>query len=460
MNDLILSPAQQSTIRDFFSALKSQSISGFIARGGNLLPHRLDGRDLDIFICWPDLIRTQALLLDAAKKNNLTLIHRHTRSYFSAFWFRQESPGYPDALHIDLYPGAFTWKGLPFLKDEDVLSDIRKHNEFPFPSPHVEVISLMLTSVLWGGFFKVRYAERIRTLLACGATRKSVVCILKDRFATDESLIDDIAGGIPSETRIKKHTRTLRRGLIKQSFAKMPLRATRGIVSYLLGEINAWIRPPGLCIAILGADGAGKSLLLQNLYNEVSPLFGAIDSFHWRPSILPDVGVLLKRRKAAPATIVSDPHARPPHGRINSLLRLLYYLADYYLGFLLLVWPAKARNHLIIFDRFAEDMAVDPLRYRLRLPRFWLDFLCSLTPHPEITFVLTAPVSVLFARKQEVSKDELAGIVSRLKALACDHDRFRNVDCNRAPNFITSEVVTAIRATLMSRISLKEISTQ
>lgn len=453
MNHLKLPLDHLAMIQGFCSGLDASAIPYFLARGGDKLPDQLTGSDLDVFVRSVDLHIAERILLANAKANQLLLIHAHTRSYFSAFWVAAENNTESGVLHIDLYPGVFTWKGLTYLSDGQALTNLVFRNSFRYPSPAVDALSLLLTSPLWGGFLKTNYIPRIRDLLARPEALSEVKGVLATQFGNDGTFVRTLQTRKPTGNECQVFSSELRRGVIKKSFVRNPLSAVLGILSFLRGEAKAWLRPPGFCLTILGPDGSGKSLLLDNLEPELRSLFGTIQKFHWRPSILPDIGVLFKRRRATRGEPVSNPHGKPPRGFFSSLLRIGYYLVDYWAGWLFKVWPAKARNQLVIFDRYAYDMSTDPKRFRFGLPCFLLEAITKLAPKPDLTIVLTASADVLLARKQEVSRKELENTLTKLKALAGEPTgSVHEIDCSNSPEEVCATVKALVLSTLQARL--------
>lgn len=173
------------------------------------------------------------------------------------------------------------------------------------------------------------------------------------------------------------------------------------------------MRPTGLVIAVLGPDGAGKSTVIDGLRSELAQVYRRTDYFHLRPRLL--------RRGGAGNTPATDPHALPPRGAVASLAKLVMFVADAWLGHALRVFPLKRRSSLVIFDRYAQDMLADPLRYRLSTPRWLNALLLWPVPLPDLWLVLDAPAETLLARKAEVSPaacaDQLAGYRRLIKQL-------------------------------------------
>jgi thymidylate kinase len=155
---------------------------------------------------------------------------------------------------------------------------------------------------------------------------------------------------------------------------------------------------PGLWIAVFGPDGAGKSASIQCLTQELSLIFREIERFHFR---------FMFRPGWQDSPPVTDPHGQPARGFLLSILKLLYWLADYWWGYMTVIRPALHNPTLILFDRYYHDVLVDPVRYRLpgstlRFARF----LAGLVPTPDLYILLDVPAEVLQQRKSEVACDE------------------------------------------------------
>jgi thymidylate kinase len=90
-----------------------------------------------------------------------------------------------------------------------------------------------------------------------------------------------------------------------------------------------------------------------------------------------------------------------------SLGRLFAHVADYWLGYWLIVRPLLVRSGLVIFDRYFNDLLVDPKRYRYGGPLWMARLLTPLTPTPDLLFVLDSPAEVILGRKQEVAPAEV-----------------------------------------------------
>ena len=131
-------------------------------------------------------------------------------------------------------------------------------------------------------------------------------------------------------------------------------------------------------------------------------------------------------------------------------LKLLYYFADYWLGWLLRVWPAKVRSSLVVFDRHFEDILIDPRRYRFARAGVFARLLGRFVPRPDLTVVLDAPPEVLLARKTELPPEELARQCAKLRALA-GHPAHLRIDAGQSPEQVVRALAGAVIEHLAAR---------
>ncbi len=149
-------------------------------------------------------------------------------------------------------------------------------------------------------------------------------------------------------------------------------------------------------VTLLGLDGSGKSTVLEILGKQLSPL--AVTVMHRRPGI-----VYQTNRQDGAAAGISH-YARPPHGPLKSVVKLLAMVLDWHLGYWRMIQPARRRGELVITDRHALlDLIADPLRYRYGGPASFVRWAVRLVPRPHSVFLLDAPIAVLQTRKQELS---------------------------------------------------------
>jgi len=204
-------------------------------------------------------------------------------------------------------------------------------------------------------------------------------------------------------------------------------------------------RGRGTWLAVLGPDGSGKSTLLGRLEVELEPSFAAIRRYHLRPHL---------GRRGSSRGPQPDPHGQPPRGRAVTVVKLTAWWVDYWLGYLLEVRPALRRSTLVLFDRYCDDVLVDPRRYRMREPGRFARLLVRTVPRPDTLVVLDAPESVLRERKQEVSVAETVRQRSAYRALADRTPRAVVIDAGRPPGEVAAEVASLVRGPRLEEASV------
>jgi thymidylate kinase len=172
-------------------------------------------------------------------------------------------------------------------------------------------------------------------------------------------------------------------------------------------------------IAVLGTDGVGKSTVISSVVSMLSEkIENKLIVKHLRPRLLPTLARLIGK-KDGPYSQTVDPHGSTPSSALVSLLRLGYLSVDYILGYWLLVHPLVIKQSaVVLFDRYAYDMALDPHRFRIGLGGSLVWWFTRLAPKPDLVVCLHAPPEVIANRKQELPIDEIRRQVEALQAFA------------------------------------------
>ncbi len=199
--------------------------------------------------------------------------------------------------------------------------------------------------------------------------------------------------------------------------------------------------PSGFVLGLLGPDGVGKTTALVGARALLEGCFRREDHFHFRPHV----------GQQTDGPPVTNPHGQPPRPGPLSTLKLLYYLADTWIGWLSRVRPAKVRSSFVIFDRTLADVAVDPRRYRIARAGWLARRLHRFAPQPDLVVVLDAPSEVIHARKPELSVAEIERQRTELRALAESHKNWSLISTHQPAGAVAAQLARLVADQMAGR---------
>ena len=192
-------------------------------------------------------------------------------------------------------------------------------------------------------------------------------------------------------------------------------------------------------VAILGADGAGKSSVIDLVVEHLCGQGVEVDYHHWCPKL---------NASEDDAVVNVDPHGQFPRGWLISNMKLIYYLVVWRASFLGKIRESRRKSCLVLFDRYYEDLLVDPIRYRFSGSRKLARFVFRWMPKPDCIFFLDAPAEVLCARKQEVEIGVLRGIVTKYQQFVENDPKGIIVDATQPIDCVAESVIVKLESLL------------
>jgi hypothetical protein len=342
--------------------------------------------------------------------------------------------------HVDLVQ-TIEWRGACYLRTEAIL-DRRRLSERGRPVPTIahEAVISWLTSLLWGGFFKDRYAPEIRKAVEIdgSAFRQTLMEVAGKKWGG--RLWQVAVDGCPEISA--EWTRPLRQAVWWRAFWKSPPRTIQRFFAFVIAQLRLRFQPPVPWIAILGSDDDGKTSLAKEILHRFAACpYGTVKTFHWRRRVI---------TRAHGPEPVTDPHGRPCGRRIGSGLRLLVPAADWLVGYWTRLVHLRAKGYILAFDRIYFDLVVDHERCgygagRLARALWWL------LPKPDLLFLLDSEPAELWHRKQEVPPSELSRQRQAYRALVPQLRGGNVLDGSLPLSVLVDEVQCAIRAWMADR---------
>lgn len=434
-----------------FGRLDEEGVPYVVLRNHESLPYSSGGSDLDLLVSSQDSLRTKAIVLAALREaSGWPIGVAESPGFFKIVALGRAKMGNVGwwGLCVDVNAGLF-FRGHRLLDDERPLP-VRMHNGVRVLSDGLAAILGVLKEVLNNGICPLKYfgaAQRIahenwpdvETLLAPMGLRS--VAALRDLL---------LSTGRPQELNIE--CRRFRSLFLREMLYSRPVFSLATRVAYLWSKVRRYAHPPGLVMAVLGVDGAGKSTVINTLLpvlNEAT--HNAVVVRHLRPGCLPPLA-RLKGVQARCDGPVREPHASTPSGKVGSLLRLSYLTLDYILGYWIWTRPRIAKTPtVVIFDRYAYDMAFDPRRFRIGLSGRATRWFAALAPRPDLVVCLHGSTESIAARKNELSLEETQRQIEALTEFARQEPRAVLISTDTSVEETRDKVLDALCDALICR---------
>ena len=104
----------------------------------------------------------------------------------------------------------------------------------------------------------------------------------------------------------------------------------------------------------------------------------------------------------------------------------------------------KVMKHLVVFDRYYYDYLVDLQRYQYDLPKWAPKVFLKLIPTPDIVFILDGDPENLYARKKELTLEELKYQVVAYRKVAQTVGNSQIIDVNQGIEDVVADVTKSI----------------
>lgn len=354
-------------------------------------------------------------------------------------------------IEIDLFFGVY-YIGVAQLVDTNILFNHHHlHNDIRVLPDDLAAVLGVLKELLYNSNIPFRYHR-----VAAKAIQAKWDFLHANLIPIGEAALElfrELCLLVPDSSDIASKSLELRRAVMQTAFLRSPVTFLCLHFRYEWSKVRRYVKPPGIVVAVLGTDGAGKSTLITTIEPVLSKAtHGAFTVKHLRPGLFPPLACLKGERTQQGGPVI-DPHGSKPSGKLGSLLRVIYLMVDYALGYWLVVRPRIAKSPtVLLFDRYAYDMMLDPRRFRIALPIKFIRWVTRLAPKPDLILCLHGNPEVLAARKKELPLEEVRRQIGALKVFAATEPRAILVSTEATVEEVRDQILNAIAMHCEKRI--------
>jgi len=409
--------------KGLFTYFNNRNLEYVIMNGHENYPDIIDS---DIDICINSLETFEVLLYEASDDLNFKIVQKwnHHTDAINYFISQYESENI-STISLDIY-SSYSFDGHEFFSADWFLRNRLKRKCFYVSEAQKELVYYLVKKIIKKDVVQSLplFNSNIAVLADSSTLKSFFPCHREDilhalKMVDSNYFIDNARLLKSSLTRSKK---------VRFSY----------YIKELARVVSRIFRPTGLTLSILGPDGCGKTTVINALKLRELP-FRRCDYFHLKPRFLGPKG---------DGKPVPNPHLKPQYGKVLSILKLLFFYFDYLIGHLVKILPLKIRSSLIIFDRYYDDILVDPKRFRYGGPLWLSNFVGRFVPKTNITIVLVAEPEIIYSRKKELEFEELSRQLIQFSKI---NKLYYKVDVNRKPDAIVDEIEKIILGKLNER---------
>lgn len=417
--------------------LERRGIPSVYLRNHEKLPDEV-GNDVDLLVPASMRSAAAAILGQVARDHGWSELDRGHFGPLAVYFADLASA---ETLHVDLFD-RLEWHFLEFADATLVLGRRRFNGIVHIPAEEDEIYLNLATRLIYQG--NIREKHRIRAMEH--VTRHgedSLSRAFREHLGDKgETTALQLRANQWLATPAARHS-ILRASLLHHAIRR-PWRAVAGALRYGTRIARKIIHPPGRLIVFEGADGVGKSTVLDAVIPWCSEWCAGRTTygFHWKPVRI--------RCGPSKSTAPVDPRssaARPP---LASLVYLCFHVLGFWWGWIFKVRPLLTKSHCVVGDRYSFDLFLDPSRFRLKLPDGLCALAARLTPRPDVTVALIADPQAIHSRKPELTVDEIRSYQQRWQSIARERPGMLTVSADASPEEVILKTKQAILGELAS----------
>lgn len=385
----------------------NNSVEYAILRNYQGLPDKNASRDIDIIISRKSLIKIKEGLINLIDQSGWKIITYLNSDRLITYVCAKSGVSGTEIVQWDFFVNTSVF-GILLMDAEEFLMN-KKYNGFLY---YVDIECEFLDKYLYNRAVGSQYPQKYQATRELTERTDVVKKKLYSLYGVTSVKECDCIGGKKLLVRA-----------IWTNLRKRPARFLIDIIRFLYTFIKNYVcSNTGFAIGLTGPDGSGKTTVIELILEQLAPVFGTAHKYyHFRPQLFGNLGEVAHaaRIKKEVDCDFNKPHRGSKTGLISSFARLLYYTADYILGYMTKVKTVIRITRIIVFDRYYTDIIVDSRRSRIYLNYkllYW--FGRFFVPSLDYNILLTAGSEVILKRKQELDSEGICSINEKIEYLS------------------------------------------
>lgn len=349
-------------------------------------------------------------------------------------------------LRVDFSHGEGGWLGAPYTNTSEILAHRWNDRGVMVASLLHQAYLTWCNRLIRGDALPERYEGLIEQ--AMRDYPHDFRHLLEKTFG--RQLADQLVELVTSKRLVESPSLTsqVRSRLWSRAFRQRPVKTLLASSRHILHGLLRRIRPSGLEVAIVGADGAAASSLCSALAHSSSrQIPGSYAEYHaWDQQTMHSIQRDSRRLPRVGMNVAAmDP------GSHHSVAWILNNLIDQWINRLLRDRGKLARMVFIFRDSHCLQLQIDPEHFTYTGPSLVARWTATLAPKPHLLIVLDAPPEVIQTRRQEATLGETTRRRDAYRELAESHPNGRIVDATQSFEKVMSDVIDIIREFTASR---------
>ena len=371
------------------------------------LPFHNDSRDIDIAIEKADFKKIRTRLIALIEESGWYIV-TYLNSDRLVTWVCGivHEDNRVDLVQLDFFYHTSVF-GIVLIENKEILRN-RQFNGMVY---HADKSFEFLDKYMYDRAVGADYPDKYMQTRLAVENSPLVGSKVRNVFGTDSLAVCDNTGKA-----------ALLRAAMKWNFKRFGLGMIGHYLRFEYYHIKNYIcSNTGFCIGFTGPDSSGKTTVIDLLIERLGDVFrNAHKYYHFRPALFGNLGEVAHSAglKKEVDRNYSDPHRGGKTGLLSSLVRLLYYSADYVMGYWVKVKSATRITRVVIFDRYYTDIICDSRRSRIYLnPKFLYGWAKLFIPSLDYNILLTASTDTILRRKRELDEAGIKAINDRIDYL-------------------------------------------